>query len=132
EICKRLNLSTIDPGSLAEEVQEKSKFVETARSISLVLRPLVESRPESSSWCLSDIAKAHALLKETGRDAVLSRNARTSEPDAAHLLQQLCSEGKQLQAQRAELAGKVSFAVETSVDTLSDCVSTLRVAGTFR
>jgi hypothetical protein len=81
---------------------------------------------------LSDIAKAHGLLKETGRDAVLSRNARTSEPDAVHLLQHLCSEGKQLRAQRAELAGKVSFAVETSVEVLSDCMSALRVAGKFR
>jgi hypothetical protein len=63
---------------------------------------------------------------------VLSRNARTSEPDAVHLLQHLCSEGKQLQVQRVELASKISLAVETSVEVLSDCVSTLRVAGLFR
>jgi hypothetical protein len=132
DICERLKLSTIDPDSLAEELEDRRRSVDTARSISTVLRPLVESRPESRSWYLSDIAKAHGLLKETGRDAVLSRNARTSEPDAVHVLQHLCSEGKQLQVQRAELAGKVSFAVETSVEVLSESVSTLRVAGAFR
>jgi hypothetical protein len=63
---------------------------------------------------------------------LLSRNARTNEPDAVHILHKLCSEGKQLQAQRAELAEKVSFAVEASVDALSECVSTIRVAGAFR
>jgi hypothetical protein len=132
ETCERLNLSTIDTDTLGEELQNKRKFVETARSISAVLAPLIKTRPESGGWYLSDIAKAHALLKETGRDAVLSRNARTSQPDAAHLLQKLCSEGKQLQAQKAELAGKLSFAEEFSVEALSDAVSTIRVAGLFR
>jgi hypothetical protein len=132
EICERLNLSTVDPVALAEDLQSRRKFVETARSISSVLAPLVKSHPESSGWCLTDIAKAQALLKETGRDAVLSRNARTSEPDGLHLLQQLCSEGRQLQAQKGELAGKVSFMAHVSIEALSDSFSTIRVAGMFR
>jgi len=132
EISKRLKLSTIDPASLAEELKDRRNSVQAARSISAVLRPLMESRPESRSWPLSDIAKAHGLLKETGREAVLSRNARTSEPDGVHLLQHLCGEGRQLETQHAELAGKVSFAVETSLEVLSNSVSTLRVAGPFR
>ncbi len=91
----------------------------------------MKSRPESSGWYLGDIAKAHALLKETGRDAVLSRNARTSEPDAPHILLQLCREGKQLQAQKADLAGSVSFAMEVSMEALSESFSTIRAAGMF-
>ena len=66
EISKRLKLSTIDPDSLAEELDDRRNFVLTARSISAVLQPLAESRPESRGWQLSDIAKAHGLLKETG------------------------------------------------------------------
>jgi hypothetical protein len=132
EICDRFNLSTVDPQTLTEQLQEKRKFVQTVRNISSVLKPLVDARSESSAWPLSDIAKAHALLKETGRDAVLCRNARTNEPDAGHVLQSLCSEGKRLQAQKAELDNKVSFAVEAPVEALSECVSTLRVAGAFR
>jgi transcription elongation GreA/GreB family factor len=132
DICERLKLSTIDPDRLAEELQDRRKFLQTAHSISAVLRPLVESRPESRNWQLRDVAKAHGLLTEAGWDAVVSRNGRTSDPDAAHLLQHLCREGRQLQARRAELAGKVSFAVELSVEILADCVSTIRVAGAFR
>src|SRR5262249_49924347 len=103
EIRDRFSLSTIDPQALAEELQERRKFLDTARTISSVLRPLVDARPESGAWPLSDIAKAHALLKEAGREAVLSRNARTNEPDSGHVLHSLCSEGKRLQAQKAEL-----------------------------
>ena len=40
-----------------------------------------------------------------------------------------CAEGKQLQAQKAELVEKVSFAVEVSVEALSESVSTIRVCG---
>jgi very-short-patch-repair endonuclease len=132
QICDRLNLTTIDPNALGEELQNKLKFVETARSISAALAPLVKSRAESRGWDLNDIAKAHTLLKETGRDAVLSRNEYTNEPNAPHLLQQLCGEGKQLQVQKAELVGEVSFAVEVSVEALSDTVSAFRAAGMFR
>jgi hypothetical protein len=92
----------------------------------------VKCRPPSSGWYLSDIAKAHVLLKETGWDAVLSRNTCTSQPDALHLLQRLCSEGKQLRAKKNELVDKLSFAVEVSVEALSDAVSTIRAAGMFR
>jgi hypothetical protein len=132
ETCNRFSLSTVDPQTLAEQLQDKRNFLQTARAISSVLRPLVEARPESSAWPLSHIAKAHALLKETRRDAAVSRNARTNEPDAAHLLHRLSTEGKHLQAQKAQLADKVSFAVEASVEALSECVSNLRVAGAFR
>src|SRR5262249_35631393 len=114
EICERLKLSTVAPATLGEELQDRRNFIRNASSISSVLEPLVNRRPESSSWYLGDIAKAHALLKETGRDAVLSRNAWTSEPDAPHFLQQLCDKGKQLQTQKAQLAsgGNVRIAVE--------------------
>jgi hypothetical protein len=132
EICNRFELTSLDLENLTEQLQELRQFLETARAISSVLRPLVDARPESSAWDLSDIAKAHALVKESGRDAVLCRNARASEPDATHVLFRLCGEGRQLQAQKAELARKVSFAVEVSVEALSECASTLRVAGTFR
>ena len=132
EICQQFNLNTIDPTIVAEELDSRRNFVETARSISSVLSPLVNSRPESSGWSLSDLAKAHALLKETGRDAVLSRNARTNEPDGPHLLQLLCREGRQLQARKTELAEKVSFAVPISLEDLLESISTIRSAGTLR
>jgi hypothetical protein len=131
EMCERLGLSTIDPYALSEEVQKKREFIEMARSLLAALTPLVENRPESSGWSLADIARACALLQEAGRDALLSRNARTNERDAPHVLQQLCSYGKELQAQKAKLADKVSFAVELSVEGLYDTLSTIRVAGRF-
>jgi hypothetical protein len=132
DICERLKLPTIDRDRLTEELEDRREFLKAARSFSALLRPLVESRPECRSWHLSDIAIAHRLVKEAGWEAVLNRNARTSEPDGVHLLQCLCSEGKELRAQHAELADTVSFEVETSLEVLSDCVSTIRVAGAFR
>jgi hypothetical protein len=101
--CKHLNFSTISPDILGEELLSRRDFVETARSISAVLAPLVECCPPSSGWYLSDIGKARALLEETGSDAVLSRNTCTGPPDAPRLLQQLCDDGKRLRAQKTEL-----------------------------
>lgn len=132
EICGRFSLQTISSKKLNEQLQAKRSILQNARAISSVLKPLVEARPESSTWHLKDIAKAYSLVKSSGRDAMLSRNARTNEPDAAHVLHKLCSEGRQLQAQKAELADRVSFAVEASLDALSESVSALRVAGAFR
>jgi hypothetical protein len=132
QICEQLNLNTIDLDILAEELEDRRKFIATSRSISTVLAPLVTSRPQSTGWSLSDIAKAYALLNETGRDALLSRNACTGERDAPHHLQELCGEGKKLRAQKAELARRVSFTTEVSVEALSESVSTIRTAGMFR
>jgi very-short-patch-repair endonuclease len=132
EISERFNLKTIDPIVLAEELENKRKFIETARSISSVLSPLVNRRPESSGWGLNDMAKAYALLKETGRDAVLSRDPRTGDPAALHVLRALCREGKQLQAQKTDLDSQVSFAVPISIEALSESLSTIRAAGALR
>jgi very-short-patch-repair endonuclease len=132
QICEQLNLNSIDLDILGEELEGRREFIATARSISSVLAPLVTSRPESSSWSLSDIAKAYALLNETSRDSLLSRNARAGERDAPHHLQELCGEGKKLRAQKAELARRVSFTPDVSVEALSESVSTIRAAGMFR
>jgi very-short-patch-repair endonuclease len=132
EICERFSLSTIDTHALSEQLQDRRRFLETARAICSVLTPLVEARPEGSAWPLNDIAKAHSLLKESGREAILRRNAHTNEPGAARLLHKLCREGRQLQADKAELADKVSFDVDASIDVLSESIATLRAAGSFR
>ena len=132
EICERFSLNTIDLGTLAEELESKRKSIETARLVSSVLAPLVTSRPESSGWFLNDIATAYALVREAGQDAVLRRNTRTGEQDAPHLLQELCGQGRKLQAEKTELAGRVSFASEVSVEALSESASTIRAAGIFR
>ncbi len=132
EICERLKLATADPASLAEELQGRHKFLETARAISAVLAPLVACQTESRSWRFNDLAKAHALLKEAGRDALLGRNARTGDSEAPHVLQRLCAEGRRLQDAKSELGRTVSFAVDAPIEALVDCVSTLRTAGIFR
>jgi len=132
QVWERLKVSSIDLRVLNEQLEDRRKALKTAQTISHVLEPLVERHPQSRAWQLGDIAKAHALLKDAGREAVLSRNPRLAEPDAVILLQRLCVEGRQLFDKKTELVERVSFAVESSVDGLVDCVSVLRVGGIFR
>jgi len=47
EICERMNLSTVDPETLGDELQNSREFVQTARLISAMLAPVVNRRPES-------------------------------------------------------------------------------------
>jgi very-short-patch-repair endonuclease len=132
QVWERLKVSSIDPRVLKEQLDDRSRALKSAQTISQVLEPLIERYPQSRAWQLGDIAKAHALLVDAGREAVLSRNARFGEADAVIVLQRLCTEGRQLLDKRTELADKVSFAVEFSIDGLVDCVSVLRVGGIFR
>lgn len=131
-LCERSNLSTADPAALMEDLESRRKFLATARGISAKLESLVACFAESSSWRLDDIAKAYALLREAGQDALMIRNGRMDDPDAPHFLQRLCMEGRKLQDEKSELGRTLSFAVDVPVDALVECVSTLRAAGMFR
>ena len=132
DICRRRGLLTIDTRKLEEDVQKKKQFLDTARHLSAALEFLVERRPESRSWRLSDIAKAHVAVKRAGRDALIRRSVGAQEPDTIYLLKDLCREGKQLQDQKTALSGKVSLDIDATVAALSECVSTLRAAGSMR
>lgn len=131
EACERFRLSTVDPERLTEDLADRKKSLETARAISATLTPLVDNHPDGRSWTFGDIAKAHVLVKEAKRDSLLCRNMVTSEPDSISLLEILCAEGRQLRDQKAALSGRVSFTIETPTETLSECLSILRIAGAF-
>jgi very-short-patch-repair endonuclease len=130
-ICERLSLSTIDLDSLADELQRCREAMSAVRSFTAVLAPLVSRRPGSRTWLLGDIATARSLFEEAGGDALLRRNAWMNEPDATRRLSHMCAEGRRLQAQKAKLANRVSFAAEVPIEALAECVATLRAAGRF-
>ena len=129
DICARASLSTIDSRNLAKQLETKKKFAGTARAISLALEPLIAACESTRTWLLDDLAKAHALYRAVGREAIVLRSSKLAEDNAAYHLQKLCEEGLQLQRERDALLDRVSLSVEVSHDALVQCVSVLRTAG---
>jgi very-short-patch-repair endonuclease len=129
EICARASLSTIDSRILAEQLETKKKSASTARAISRALEPLVAACESARTWPLDDLAKAHALYREIGRQATVLRSNKLAEDNAAYHLRKLCEEGLQLQRERDALLDRVSLSVEVSLEALVQCVSVLRTAG---
>jgi very-short-patch-repair endonuclease len=130
-ICERLNLGTVDPEALSEELQQHREAANAVRSFLAVLAPLVSRRPESGAWQVGDIATARSLFEEAGDDAMLCRTAWTGQPDAIRRLPGLCAEGRRLKNQKSALADQVSFAIDVPLEELSECISAIRAAGTF-
>ena len=131
EICTRASLETINTPRLTEELQAKRKAAEIARRISAALRPLVEACEEARVWTLDDIAAAHALCKEAGRDALLLKTSAHIEELAAFNLRKLCDEGIALQQERDGLSTRIVLSAEVPLGKLAECASILRSAGTF-
>ena len=129
DICARASLSTIDSRNLAEQLETKKNSASTARAISRALEPLVAARDFARTWLLDDLAKAHAMYREVGRQAIVLRSNKLAEDNAAYHLRKLCEEGSQLQRERDALLDRVSLSVEVSLEALVQCVSVLRTAG---
>ncbi len=129
DICARASLSTIDRQKLTEQLETKKKSASTARAVSLALEPLIAAHESARTWLLDDLAKAYALYREVGREAIVLRSSKMAEDNAAYHLRKLCEEGLQLQRERDALLGRVSLSIEVSLDALVQCVSVLRTAG---
>ena len=129
EVCMRASLATIDDSTLAEQLDSRRKFASTARAISAALGPLIAACDDAKNWRLDDIAKAQALYREVGREALSFRTARLLEDNAAYHLRKLCEEGIQLQRERTVLSERVTLSGEVSLDTLTACASVVRSAG---
>jgi len=129
DICARSSLSTIDSHNIAEQLERKKKSASAARAISLALEPLIAVYASARSWLLDDLAKAHALYREVGHEAIVLRSSILAEDNAAYHLRKLCEEGLQLQRERDALIERVSLSVEVSLDVLVQCASVLRTAG---
>lgn len=129
EVCVRASLSTIDSGALAEQLESKRKSATTAYAISAALEPLTACCEYAKTWLLDDIAKAHALYRHVGPEALALKTAKHTEDNAAYHLRRLCEEGLQLQRERAVLSEQVTLVTEVSLDALLACAATLRTAG---
>jgi transcription elongation GreA/GreB family factor len=129
EVCIRASLSTIDEGALAEQLKHKRNSARTAHSISAALGPLIAACEPAKTWLLDDIAKAHALCREAGREALALRTAKLLEDNATYHLRELCEEGRELQREQAALSERVNLSIEVSIDALIACASSLRTAG---
>jgi hypothetical protein len=130
--CNELGLRSIDPEALAAERHERTRSGQIARAVSRAIEPLVSARSEAKSWRLSDIGKAHELLKTAGRGVLALRSRKDMPAAAVHLLRKLCEEGRKLASERTALSEKISFASDVPVVQLSDCLATLRAAGPLR
>jgi very-short-patch-repair endonuclease len=128
-ICARASLSTIDNRNLAEQLEKKKSTASTGRAISLALDPLIAICDSARTWLLDDMARAHTLYREVGREAIILRSSKLAENNAVHHLQKLCDEGLQLQRERDTLSERVSLSIEVSIEALLQCVSVLRTAG---
>lgn len=131
EICERASLSTIDDGSLANQLEEKEKSANTALTISTVLEPLVAVCEAAKTWLFDDLANAFALYHEAGREAISLRSSNLSEEYAAFHLWKLCEEGLQLQRDRDALSARVTVSVEIPISALVESASALRQSGPF-
>lgn len=131
ETCTRASLETINTLRLTKQLEAKRKAVETARRISAALGPLVEACEEARFWTLDDIATAHGLCKEAGRDALLLKTTAHIEELAAFNLRTLCDEGLSLQQERDQLSTRIILSAEVPLEKLAECASMLRGAGAF-
>ena len=129
EIYVQASLPTIDLKELNELLASKRKSASTARAISTALVPLISANRDAENWLLDDIAKARALYREVGREALAFMTPELLNDNAAYHLTRLCEEGLTLQSERQKLAEMVDLSVELTLDTLIDCTSTLRSAG---
>ena len=131
EICLRASLPTIASGDLADLLEARKKAAGAARAVAAALQPLVQACEAARTWLLDDLVKAQALYREAGREAMALRSPRLADGNAAHHLRKLCDEGIGLQRERSALSERVTLTAEISVESLIECVSTLRTAGTF-
>lgn len=131
-ICQRFEIETTSRRELSEELELRRSSAQTSKNIAAILQPLVISVPASTTWNISQISIAKSLTSAAGRSALLLRSARTSEPNASHLLLRICEEGIELRAQKAELANRWSKGTEITTEQLVACAATLRTAGPLR
>jgi very-short-patch-repair endonuclease len=130
-ICKDSKLETLDWTALQGLVSNLRNQFQTSRSLAGKLLPMFKAKPEAAEWPISAIAHAAQAIAIAGRDALLCRNNATSNPAALSLLQKLISEGRNLQAEKAELSSLVSLNVRVSHDALMEAIVVLRGGGLF-
>ncbi|MGE5536129.1 MAG: DUF4011 domain-containing protein, partial [Acidobacteriota bacterium] len=130
--CAELALHSADPESLAAERRDRTEALKVARGVARAIGPLVSARSEARSWPLSDIGRAHGLLKHAGREVLALRMRAEMPAGKAHLLRKLCKEGRKLSDERKSISEKISFASELPMSQLSECLATLRAAGFLR
>lgn len=130
-VCVRASLPTIDLAVLAELLKSERRSASTTSAILTALQPLVAACEAAQTWLLDDIARAHALCRSVGREALAFKNVRRLDEAAASQLRRLCEEGRQLRQERAALSEKIDMSSEVSLDVLVTCASTLRMAGSL-
>ncbi len=130
--CGELALRSVDPEALAAERRDRKRAGEIARVVARAIGPVVSARSEARSWRLSDIGKAHGLLKKAGREVLALRNRKDMPTGAAHLLRKLCEEGRKLSGERAAISDKISLAYDLPLSQILECLATLRAAGPLR
>jgi hypothetical protein len=77
--CNELRLRSVDPEALPAERHERTSSGQIARAVARAIEPLVSARSEARNWRLSDIGKAHELLRTAGR-GVLALRSREDVP----------------------------------------------------
>jgi very-short-patch-repair endonuclease len=132
EVCESARLSTLDLQGISKQITEESTFLAKAQSLAAKLKPFIQEHPESAGWRLADIARASALIQQTGRDALLRRSEATGSPSAEQLLREFAKEGRRLLEEKTKLSDQVSFALDIPLDRLSASLACLRTAGAFR
>jgi transcription elongation GreA/GreB family factor len=131
QICINCSLNTIDNTALAGQLAAKEKAANAARAIAAALEPLVGACKAAETWLLDDIAKAHDLCRDAGREALARKGAKHAEDNVAFHLYNLCEEGVGLQRVRASLAERANLSVEVPLDALVAIATTFRNAGIF-
>lgn len=131
DICGRVSAETIQLDALRDRLAAEKKSAKSGRAIVAAFQPLISTCAAARTWPLDDIAKAHAIYREAGRDSIFLKTPKLAEDNAAYHLRKLCEEGLALQNARAAQEQHFSLSVDVSVEALEGCVSTLRSAGSF-
>lgn len=129
-ICERINLSSLHHDDIRGEIAQNTKLLQLARSLVASLEPLVAQCPDGRGWKLRDVARAHALVKVTGRAGLSLRKDRLADHDPESLVL-ICEELRQLRDDKRQLADALNASVALPPDVIAEYAMVLRTAGFF-
>ncbi len=130
-ICRSNGIETLDWNALQTDLATKRETLQISRGLANRMAPLISVKPEAAEWNLAAVGRAAQAIYAAGREALMCRNTATNDPSALPLFQKLITEGRSLQAERAELSKQVSLSVDAPVETLSGAIAALRAGGLF-
>lgn len=130
-LITEFSFKTLDISTLKAEIEAREDGLGQAKDLAAVMSPFVKVCPEATKWNVVAVGKMQKLLAAAGREALLCRNAATSDPAALSILPQVCAEISSLKNVKTQLESSVSLSVKVELDELTRAIATLRSGNLF-